>query len=131
MGMLNARFAEMSQKPDAPFLGAGASKGTFPVRTKSDFTLGAGVRDGGIERGLEALLTEAKRVDQFGFLQSELDRAKQNMLRGYERAYAEREKTQSASFVEEYIGNYLEGEAIPGIEYEYKLAQTLVPTITL
>src|SRR6185369_12099663 len=103
MSMLNQRLEEISQKPDAPFLGAGASKGNFIGRT-----------------------TEAKRVDQFGFLQSELDRAKQNLLRGYERAYAERDKTQSASFVQEYIGNYLNGEPIPGIEYEYKLAQQLV-----
>ena len=49
---------------------------------------------GAIDRGLEALLVEAKRVDQFGFLQSELDREKQSLIRGYERAYAEREKTQ-------------------------------------
>ena len=131
LSMLNARLEEISQKPDAPFLGRGASKGSFIGRTTEAFTLGANVKDGGIDRGLEALLTEAKRVDQFGFLQSELDRAKQNMLRGYERAYAERDKTQSASFVQEYIGNYLNGEPIPGIEYEYKLVQQLVPTITL
>jgi len=131
MSMLNQRLEEISQKPDAPFLGAGASKGNFIGRTTEAFTLGAGVKDGGIDRGLEALLTEAKRVDQFGFLQSELDRAKQNLLRGYERAYAERDKTQSASFVQEYIGNYLNNEPIPGIDYEYKLAQQLVPGITL
>ena len=29
-GMLSARFSEMAQKPDAPFLGAGAGRG--PVR---------------------------------------------------------------------------------------------------
>jgi zinc protease len=131
MSMLNQRLEEISQKPDAPFLGAGASKGSFIGRTTEAFTLGANVKDGGIDRGLEALLTEAKRVDQFGFLQSELDRAKQNMLRGYERAYAERDKSQSASFVQEYIGNYLNSEPIPGIDYEYKLAQELVPEITL
>src|SRR6185436_12446556 len=89
------------------------------------------VKDGAIDRGLEALLAEAKRVDQFGFLQSELDRQKQAMIRGYERAYAERDKTQSASLVGELVNNYLNGEAIPGIEYEYKLVQQLVPTITL
>ena len=33
------------------------------------------LQDGGVERGLEALLVEARRVDQFGFLQTELDRA--------------------------------------------------------
>lgn len=129
--MLNSRFSEIVQKPDAPFLGAGASSGSFFARTTEAFTLAANVKDGGIESGLEALLTEAKRVDQFGFLQSELDRARDNLLRGYERAYAERDKTPSGSFVEEYIGNYLEGEAIPGIEYEYKLAQAQVPAITL
>jgi zinc protease len=129
--MLNSRFSEIVQKPDAPFLAAGASEGSFFARTTEAFTLAANVKDGGIERGLEALLTEAKRVDQFGFLQSELDRARQDLLRSYERAYAEREKTPSSSFVEEYIGNYLEAEAIPGIDYEYKLAQQLLPTITL
>ena len=131
LGMLNDRLDEISQKPDAPFLGAGASKGNFIGRTTDAFTLGASVKDGGIERGLEALLVEAKRVDQFGFLQSELDREKESLLRGYERAYAERDKTQSSALVQEYINNYLHGEAIPGIEYEYKLVQQLVPTITL
>jgi zinc protease len=129
--MLNSRFSEIAEKPDAPFLAAGASKDNFFARTTEAFTLAANVKDGGIERAAEALLTEARRVDQFGFLQSELDRVKTNVLRSFERSYAEREKTQSEQFVEEYIGNFLQGEAIPGIEYEYKLAQELLPTITL
>ncbi len=129
--MLNSRFSEISEKPDAPFLAAGASKAGFFARNTEAFTLAANVKDGGVERAAEALLTEARRVDQFGFLQSELDRVKQNVLRSYERSYAERDKTQSASFVEEYIDNFLRGESIPGIEYEYKLAQQLVPAITL
>jgi zinc protease len=33
--------------------------------------------------------------------------------------------------VSEYIGHFLNGEAIPGIEYEYTLAQRLLPGITL
>lgn len=131
LSMLNSRFSEIAEKPDAPFLAAGSSKSGFFARTTEGFTLAANVKDGGIERAAEALLTEARRVDQFGFLQSELDRVKTNVLRSFERSFAEREKTQSEQFVEEYIGNYLEGEAIPGIEYEYKLAQELMPTITL
>ncbi|HEY4217860.1 MAG TPA: insulinase family protein [Gemmatimonadaceae bacterium] len=131
MSMLNNRLEEISQKPDAPFLGADVSKGNFIGRSTDAFTLAADVNDGAIPRGLEALLLEAKRVDQFGFLQSELDRAKESTVRGYERAYAERDKSPSASFVGEYVNNYLQGEAIPGIDYEYKLVQQLVPTITL
>jgi zinc protease len=63
MAMFNNRLEEISQKPDAPFLGASASKGNFIGRTTDAFTLGAGVEDGKISRGLEALLTESKRVD--------------------------------------------------------------------
>lgn len=131
LSMLNSRFSEIAERPDAPFLGANASKDEFFARSTEAFTLAAGVKDGGVERGTEALITEARRVDQFGFLQSELDRVKQNLLRSYERSFAERDKTQSGQFVEEYIRNYLEDEAIPGIDYEYKLAQQLLPTITL
>jgi zinc protease len=129
--MLNARFGEIAEKPDAPFLGAGASKSSFFARTAEAFALAAGVKDGGVEAGLEALLTEARRVDQFGFLQSELDRAKQNLIRSYERAYAEREKTQSGQFADEYIRHFLEDEGIPGIEYEYQLVQSIAGTVTL
>jgi zinc protease len=129
--MLNARFAEVAQRPDAPFLGAGTAKRQYYVRGMSGFTLVAGVKDGGAERGLDALLTETRRVDQFGYLQSELDRAKQNMLRRYERAYAERDKTSSGALVQDYIDNYLVGDAAPGIEKEYELAQQILPTITL
>jgi zinc protease len=128
---LNSRFNEIAQKPDAPFLGAGASKSGFIARSMGGFTLAATVKDGGIERGLEAVLTETRRVDQFGYLPAELEREKQDVLRGYERAYAEREKTQSASLVGEYVRNYLENEPIPGIEKEWQLVQQLLPTITL
>jgi zinc protease len=51
LGMLNTRFEEITQKPDAPFLGAGASKESFFARNVEAFSLGAGVNDGGIERG--------------------------------------------------------------------------------
>lgn len=131
LSMLNARFEEITQKPNAPFLGAGASLQALVSRTTDAFALGAGVKDGGIEQGAEALLAEARRVDQFGFLATELQRAKDDMLRGYEREYTERDKTESGSLVGEYIANYLTGEAIPGIEYEYSLVQQLLPTISV
>ena len=38
--MLSQRFQEIAQKPNAPFMGAGASRGLF-VRTKETSTLSA------------------------------------------------------------------------------------------
>jgi len=84
-----------------------------------------------IKDGLEALFVESERVFRFGFTQSELDRQKINLMRSLERAYAEREKGRSTTYVSEYIRNFLQGEPIPGIEYEYELYKRFVPEIKL
>ncbi len=131
LAMLNNRFDEMAQKPGAPFLDAGASRSSFYARTVEAFSLAADVKDGGIERGTAALLEEARRADQFGFLPDELERAKANLLRGYERAYDERDKTNSGSYVGEYVDNYLYHDPIPGIGWEYDAVKSLLPGITL
>jgi zinc protease len=127
--MLNERFDEISRKADAPFLNAGAYGGDL-TPTVDTFTLAASVQDGKIERGLVALEVEANRVEQHGFGAGELDRARKWVLASYDRAYAERDKTESGSYVQEYINNFLQGEPTPGIEYEHTLVQSLVPTIT-
>ena len=78
--MLNDRLDEIRQKPDAPFIGAGGGNSTF-LGDRDAFTLTAFVPDGGVLRGLDAVLAEAVRVQKHGFTATELDRAKQNLLR--------------------------------------------------
>jgi zinc protease len=129
-GMLNQRFSEQAQKKDAPFLGASSGKGQF-VRSKEVYMLNASVEDDGIEQGLETLLVESERVARHGFTPSELERLKRHLLRSVEQAYTERDKNNSNIYVSEYIRNFLEGEPIPGIEYEYELFKRFVPEISL
>ena len=59
--LLNARFSELVQEADPPFLGGGASDGGF-TRDTGTYSLGAAVEEGGVERGFEALATEAARL---------------------------------------------------------------------
>lgn len=129
-GMLNLRFQELALKPEAPFTGAGASSGSF-VRGSEIVSLDAGAKEGRLIETLQALLVEAERVARHGFLASELDRARTSTLRGYERAFTERDKTPSGAYVDEYISHYLSGEGSPGIAFEYAAAQKLLPSITL
>ncbi|HKW02467.1 MAG TPA: insulinase family protein [Vicinamibacterales bacterium] len=129
--MLNARFSEIAQKPDAPFLMASVGRGSFIARTKDEAALSALVKDDGIERGLDALVAEAKRVSEFGFTQTELDRQKQAVLRNYERLAAEKSTRVSASRADEYIRNFLMGETLPTADDEYALHQRFLPTVTL
>ena len=128
--MLNERLDELAQKPNPPFIDASSSSGNL-IRSKNAYVLGAAVKDNGIERGLDAVLTEAERVRRYGFTQTELDRQKTEMLRGMEQAYAERDKTNSAAYAGEYVDSYLDDEPIPGIAYEYALTKALLPGVTL
>jgi zinc protease len=127
--MMDERFSELERKPDAKFLGAGVGNGSLS-RDVSTFTMAARVQDGKLEDGLGVLAVEALRVREFGFTGTELDRAKQWMAAFYERAYSEREKTDSGSFAQEYISYFLNDEPSPGIAYEYQLVKQLLPTIT-
>jgi len=129
--MLSARFSEMAQKPDAPFLAAGAGRSSFINPTKDEAELSARVKEDGIEKALDALLTEVERVTRFGFTATELDRQRQNRLRSYERIVIEDQNRFSNSRADEYIRNFLTDEPLPGAEFEQALHQRFLPEITL
>jgi zinc protease len=127
-GMLNERLLEITRRPGAPFVAAGSGQGRI-VRSKEVYQLQAIVPEGGVAKGLDAVLTEAERVARFGFTPSELEREKASVLRSMESAYAEREKVPSEAYAAEYIRNFLTAEPIPGIAAEYELYRRLVPGI--
>jgi zinc protease len=128
--MLNLRLREIARQPNAPFLGAEAG-GSGLVRTVELYELGAAVQGGTIAAGLEALVLEARRMEQFGFTASELERARAALLASYERAFKERDTTESGSYASEYVRAFLESEPIPGIEFEHRIASTFLPAVTL
>jgi len=127
--MINSRFSEIARQPDAPFLGASAGDDTLG-RTIEAFSVSARVKDGEITRGLTAITQEMARVRQHGFGEAELDRAKRSTLAGYERAYNERDKSQSGPLAAELIRHYLNAEAAPGIALEVELARKYLSTFT-
>ena len=127
--MLNARLSELAQQADPPFIGAGGGRGRL-IRSKDVFSITAAVPETGIERGLEAVLTEAERARRHGFTSTEFEREKVRLLRYYEVMYNEREKSESEQLADEYVRHFLEHEPIPGIAYEYELVQELLPGIT-
>lgn len=129
-GMINARFAELAQKPEAPFMAAGAGRGLF-VKTAEASMLNAIAKDDGILKSVTALYAEAERVAKFGFTAGEFERQKTNLLRGLEQALAEKDKRQSVQFAEEYVRAVTQDEAFPGLTAEVDLTRQLLPQITL
>ena len=129
-GMLNGRLGELAQQPAAPFVYAYAGDQQL-VRVRDAFVMGGPAKEGALLPTLATLLTEARRVDEFGYTATELEREKADLLRAYERGFAEREKTPSARYADEYVRAALTGEPIAGIGFEYGLARRFLPDIAL
>jgi zinc protease len=129
MQMLNARLAELARDPKAPFLAANAGVSSIG-RHLSLFELSAEVAAGGTTAGLEAVVREARRAQQFGFAPPELDRARRALLAGYERAFNDRNTAESPTLANELVRHFLQGEPAPGIAYEFELAKRFVPAVT-
>jgi len=129
--MMSARLKEIAQKPTAPFMYAGANYGSFIGRTTNAYIGFAIAKDNKISASLKILLNENKRVKEFGFTPTELERQKKNLLRKYQQQFVEKGKIPSVKLIQGYIQNFLTGEPIPGVTEEYKLAKDLIPSISL
>ncbi|MEO7964315.1 MAG: insulinase family protein, partial [Gemmatimonadaceae bacterium] len=128
--MLNQRLTEISRQADAPFSFASSGYGSF-VRSTDVYQLSAAAKEGKILDALRAVLAEARRVDQHGFLSTELARAKTAIERSYESAFAERDKSESERYVSEYVDYLLTNDPTPGIVWEYATVKQLLPTINI
>lgn len=130
--MLNERFREIQQKPDAPFVSAYAFDGNFMVaKTKDAWNVYCGAKEGEIKEALAAVTREMERVNKFGFTASEYERARINYLDNYESRYKERDKQKNSSYVNEYVNHFTDGGCITSIEVTYKLINEIASTITV
>lgn len=128
--ILNQRLRELTQKENPPFLYGGIGFDSYARGYKS-FQAQAVLATGDATKAITTVVEEIEKVKRFGFTQAELDRAKTNLLTSMERMTKEKDKTESSSFVEEYIRNFLTNEPIPGVEAEFQYHKNLMPSIKL
>lgn len=128
--MLSNRLNELTRKSNSPFMFAFTFERPFMGNTRV-FAMMSAPKSDNIKAGYEALFTEAFRVQKNGFLKSEFERAKIEILRNIEKAVAETDKTESKRYAFEYLNNFLENEAIPGIAVEHEITKHFLPEITL
>lgn len=128
--MLNARLNELAQTAIPPYIYAGSYDGNFFVaKTKDAFTGIVVCKEDAIENGIITLLRETERARQFGFTETEYNRARAEYLRQLESAYNERDKRKNEEYVNEYVRHFLDNEPIPGIENEYTIINQIAPAI--
>ncbi|WP_432672864.1 M16 family metallopeptidase [Flavobacterium sp. SM2513] len=129
--MLNNRLDELTNSPTPPFTYGYSYHGGTYARTKEAYQSFAMSAEDKQLDALKVLVTENERVKKFGFTIGELERAKSDFVAGMERAYNDREKTNSSNFVGEYQSHFLEKEPTPGIEWTYNMLVKVLPTIEL
>ncbi|WP_294238895.1 pitrilysin family protein [uncultured Chryseobacterium sp.] len=129
--MLNNRLRELVNSNNPPFTYGSVYHGGTYARSKEAFQGFAMVKEGNQLSALKVLLEEVERAKRFGFTQTELDRAKAQVISNIERTYNNRDKTESDELVDEYVRNFLEHEPMPGIAWEYEDTKKFLPSVTL
>lgn len=127
--MIDSRLSEMAQKPDCAFAYAGVTFGDYWVsKTKASFDVVV-VPKTDPKAAFEQAFSEVVRACKTGFTDSELARAKDELKASYEKAYNERDKTDSDAQAQELIRHFIDNEPAPGIEAEWQLMQQFLPML--
>lgn len=128
--MLNNRLGEISSTPDSPFAAAGSYYGNYFLSdTKDALTLAAIGKGDDILPGLASVYRELLRAERGGFTVSEYDRARSEYLSRLEKAYNNREKAESSSYVNTYVRNFIDNTPATGIEMKYQTLNMLLPQL--
>jgi zinc protease len=126
--MINSRLDELSQKADPPFTYAytGYGRSLGDIDTYTSFAMTA---EGKSMKGLQTILEENERVKRHGFLASELERQKQEMMTSAESALKEMDKVPSSRLVMRYVYHFLKDQPVPSPKQTLDLYKEFLPGI--
>lgn len=128
--MIGARISELMQQANPPFLNGSIGLSGF-ARGYRSYSVSTTAKPNEEALALETILTENERIKRFGFTESELERAKTNMLVGLESSYKEKDKIDNESYIGEMQAHFLTQEPIIDMDLYYTLAKQIIPSITL
>ena len=130
--MLNARYNELTQVAEPPFLSASASVDDYYIAfTRKAYILTTFYKTGMWRPALDAMIAATKQALQYGFTQAELDRAVAELSSSVERSYNERATRKNPAFVNMALEHFLYKEPQLSEEYFFELYNEMIPTISL
>ena len=129
--MMDARFDELSEKKTNPFNYAYGYYGNYWSKKNDAFQIWGDSKEGKLLPSLELTLTELKRIDQHGFLNTEFDRAKTEYYANAEKAAKEADKTNSVSHTYRYSRGFLYKNPVVGDSINFEIVKEYLFDITL
>jgi zinc protease len=129
--LVNARrYAELSNDPAPAY--TGVSIGINGMISNIDMlSFSVSAKDGQLATSFAQTWRVMERIKRYGFMPDEFNRVKQNYLRSLQSSVNEQGKTPSVSYVKEYQRYFLNGEASPGIAWEYQFTKDHINAISL
>ncbi|MBR4809417.1 MAG: insulinase family protein [Bacteroidales bacterium] len=122
------RLEEISSKPGAPFLGAGTGDAKI-AETCEVFYGDVIFKDGEYIPALKAFYTEIERMKRYGFTESEVQRAKDEIISRYEKKAEGADSRQNAEFVRPIISNFFNNTPYMEPQTELQLVKMLLGSI--
>jgi zinc protease len=127
--MAYLRIEEAASNPETPYAAAGAWVSRYAYSSR--FCTMAGIaKPGLINETINAVLLQKESMQQYGFTQTEIDRAKRSLVSDLKQAAAEKDRQESSSYINQLSSYYLNGGYLPSIDWELDAAQKLLPGIT-
>lgn len=128
--MTRDRINELLQKGTPPFVNGYINYGGL-VPGYNMLVIMATAKPDQDDLAFRTIYTEAQRIYQNGFTPGELERTKSNYLTSLETRYKQRDKINNDEFAMDLKTNYIDGEPLTSIEFDWGFAQMILPTITV
>lgn len=128
-GMLSERIQDISRKENAPILDSYVSYSNLAEPCDA-FFIAASARNNESTKALESIYTELLRMQRGGFVTSEIERAKTNLLTKYERQAKNSNDRRNDDFIDLYTANFLGNSPYSTPEYNFTLATEILADIT-
>lgn len=131
--MIDARFKEAANKPNAPIMMGGSYSGPYMsvAQTMDAYNFVALTKEGNYYKGLQFLTNEIERIKQHGFTKGEYSRASKDYMVGLKKLYDERDKQKNRFYTEAYVEYFNRGGNLASIETVYQAMQMLSAQIPL
>ena len=127
--LINNRLSEYQQTPGCNYAYAGVNFDDFWVsKTKDSFDVII-IGKTGVNKATEDAMGIVARACKTGFTDSELERARDEILSQYEKFFNERNNTNSDIFGELLYRHFIDNTPHPGAEMEYEFAKQILPMI--
>jgi zinc protease len=127
--MLSTRLREISQKPDASFLGAGIGYSSLSRITNS-FSARISPKPNQQHKAFKVVFDEIIRAVKFGFTPEEIKRTVSQFTTFYQNQVSKKEDISHGRLIRSIQQNYLENETITNIEKEFELTKVIFKNLT-